>query len=57
MCVPRVVDKTVHVVLVADLLEGEEMGEEGSSSFDHGPRGCPALMALAMAAPWVRHRR
>ena len=50
MCVSSVVDKTIYVVLVADLVEGEEMGEEGSSSLDHGPRGSPVLMTLAEAA-------
>lgn len=54
VCVCSTVEETIHVVLVADLVEKEKVGEEGSSSLGHGPHGCLALMALAVAAHWAR---
>lgn len=57
MCVHSAVYKIVHIVLAADLVEKEKVGEKASSSLDGGPHGCPVLVALAVAAHWVCHKR
>lgn len=57
-CVCSIVDQTIHIILVADLVEREKVGEEGFSYFDHILLVVSSTpLALAEAAHWACQMR
>lgn len=46
VCVCSIVDQTIHIILVADLVEREKVGEEGFSYFDH-------ILLMVSSTPWL----
>lgn len=54
VCACSTVDQTIHIILVADLVEKEKVGEEGLSYFDHFlPEVSSTPLALAGSARWA----